>query len=51
MLSSVDKVEAPDKYTVKFTLKEPYVWFLDMLANSHAGGHHRQGSAWKSSAT
>jgi peptide/nickel transport system substrate-binding protein len=32
----VDKVEAPDKYTVKFTLKEPYVWFLDMLANSHA---------------
>jgi len=34
MLSSVDKVEAPDKYTVKFT--EPYVWFLDMLANSHA---------------
>src|SRR5712664_112687 len=36
MLSSVDKVEAPDKYTVKFTLKEPYAWFLDMLANSHA---------------
>jgi peptide/nickel transport system substrate-binding protein len=36
MLSSVDKVEAPDKYTVKFTLKEPYVWFLEMLANSHA---------------
>ena len=32
MLSSVDKVEAQDKYTVKFTLKEPYVWFLDMLA-------------------
>ena len=36
MLSSLDKVEASDKYTVKFTLKEPYVWFLDMLANSHA---------------
>jgi peptide/nickel transport system substrate-binding protein len=36
MLSSLDKVEAPDKYTVKFTLKSPYVWFLDMLANSHA---------------
>src|SRR6201988_4979972 len=36
MLKAVDKVEAPDKYTVKFTLKEPYVWFLDMLANSHA---------------
>ncbi len=36
MLSSVDKVETPDKYTVKITLKEPYVWLLDMLANSHA---------------
>ena len=36
MLSSLDKVEAQDKHTVKFTLKEPYVWFLDMLANSHA---------------
>src|SRR5437762_13264292 len=33
MLKSVDKVEATDKYTVKFTLKEPFVWFLDMLAN------------------
>ena len=36
MLKSVDKVEAPDKYTVKFTLKEPFVWFFDMLANPHA---------------
>ncbi|MGH7304661.1 MAG: ABC transporter substrate-binding protein [Candidatus Rokuibacteriota bacterium] len=36
MLKSVDKVEATDKYTVKFTLKEPFVWFLDMLANPHA---------------
>jgi peptide/nickel transport system substrate-binding protein len=36
MLSSLDRVEAPDKYTVKFTLKEPYVWFLDMLANPMA---------------
>jgi peptide/nickel transport system substrate-binding protein len=36
MLSSLDKVEALDKYTVKFTLKEVYVWFLDMIANSHA---------------
>ena len=25
-----------DKYTVKFTLKEPYAWFLDMLANPMA---------------
>jgi len=36
MLSSLDKVEAIDKHTIKFTLKEPYVWFLDMIANSHA---------------
>jgi len=36
MLSSLEKVEAIDKHTIKFTLKEPYVWFLDMIANSHA---------------
>ncbi|HYB70947.1 MAG TPA: ABC transporter substrate-binding protein, partial [Candidatus Bathyarchaeia archaeon] len=36
MLRSLDKVEAPDRYTVKFTLKEPFVWFLDMLSNPHA---------------
>jgi len=36
MLKSVDKVEAVDKYTVRFTLKEPFVWFLDMLSNPHA---------------
>jgi peptide/nickel transport system substrate-binding protein len=33
MLKSVDKVEALDKHTVKFTLKEPYAWFLDTLAS------------------
>jgi peptide/nickel transport system substrate-binding protein len=36
MLKAVDKVEATDKYTVKFTLKEPFVWFLDMISNPHA---------------
>jgi len=36
MLKSVEKVEALDKYTVKFTLKEPFVWFLDMISNPHA---------------
>jgi len=36
MLKSVDKVEAVDKYTVKFTLKEPFAWFLDMVSNPHA---------------
>ena len=33
MLGAVDKVEALDRYTVKFTVKEPYAWFLDVLAN------------------
>ena len=36
MLRSVDRVEAVDKYTVKFSLKEPYAWFLDILANPMA---------------
>ena len=36
MLASLDKVEAVDKYTVKMTLKEPFAWFLDMLANPMA---------------
>jgi peptide/nickel transport system substrate-binding protein len=36
MLAALDKVEAVDKYTVKMTLKEPYVWFLDMVANPMA---------------
>ena len=34
MLRSVDKVEALDKYTVKFTLKEPNAWFVDRLAST-----------------
>jgi peptide/nickel transport system substrate-binding protein len=33
MLAVVDRVEAVDRYTVKFTTKEPYAWFLDMIAN------------------
>ena len=36
MLASLEKVEAPDKYTVRMTLKEPYAWFLDILANPMA---------------
>jgi peptide/nickel transport system substrate-binding protein len=36
MLRAIDKVEAPDSSTVRFTLKEPFAWFLDMLANPHA---------------
>jgi peptide/nickel transport system substrate-binding protein len=33
MLKSVDKVEAVDKYTVRFTLKDASAWFLDTLAS------------------
>jgi peptide/nickel transport system substrate-binding protein len=36
MLKAVEKIEALDRSTVKFTLKEPFVWFLDMLSNPHA---------------
>jgi peptide/nickel transport system substrate-binding protein len=34
ILEMVDKVEAPDKYTVKFTLREPSAWFIDRLAST-----------------
>lgn len=33
MLAAVDRIEVVDHYTVKFLLKEPYVWLLDVLAN------------------
>ena len=33
MLRPVERVEATDKLTVKFTLKEPFAWFLDVIAN------------------
>ena len=33
-LEMLEKVEAPDKYTVKFTLREPYAWFIDALAST-----------------
>jgi peptide/nickel transport system substrate-binding protein len=32
MLKSVERVETPDRYTVRIVLKEPFAWFLDMLA-------------------
>ena len=34
VLEYVDRIEAIDKYTVKFTLKEPNAWFLDLLAST-----------------
>jgi peptide/nickel transport system substrate-binding protein len=32
MLDPVDRVEVVDRYTVKFLLKEPYVWLVSVLA-------------------
>jgi peptide/nickel transport system substrate-binding protein len=32
ILEAVDRIEVVDRYTVKFVLKEPYVWFVDVLA-------------------
>src|SRR5215510_3929556 len=32
MLDSVDRIEVVDRYTVKFLLKEPYVWLISVLA-------------------
>jgi peptide/nickel transport system substrate-binding protein len=34
LLDSVDRVEVVDRYTVKFVLKEPFVWLADVLANA-----------------
>jgi peptide/nickel transport system substrate-binding protein len=34
LLDSVDRVEALDRYTVKFVLTEPYVWLPNKLANA-----------------
>src|SRR5256885_6410619 len=33
-LESVDRVEVVDRYTVKFVLKEPFVWLPNRLADS-----------------
>ena len=38
MYRSIAKIDALDRYTVRFTLKEPFAWFLDHVANPMAGG-------------
>jgi peptide/nickel transport system substrate-binding protein len=38
MYRSIAKIEALDRYRVRFTLKEPFAWFLDHVANPMAGG-------------
>ena len=37
MYRAISRVEAVDRHTVRFTLKEPFAWFLDMLANPMSG--------------
>src|SRR5260370_15532515 len=32
VLEMVDRIEAVDRYTVKFSLSEPFAWFVDPLA-------------------
>src|SRR3989454_12715603 len=34
VLEYIDRIEAVDQYTVKFTLTEPNAWFLDLLAST-----------------
>ena len=34
VLEYLDRIDAVDKYTVKFTLREPNAWFLDLLAST-----------------
>ena len=41
LLEAVDRVEVVDRYTVKFLLKEPFVWLLDTLAQHVEHGDHR----------
>src|SRR5499427_9247109 len=36
MLESVDRIEVVDRYTVKFLLKEPFVWLVNVLANPYS---------------
>jgi peptide/nickel transport system substrate-binding protein len=35
-LESVDRIEVVDRYTVKFILKEPFVWLINVLANPYS---------------
>src|SRR5262244_3120795 len=35
-LESVDRIEVVDRYTVKFLLKEPFVWLVNVLSNPYS---------------
>ena len=34
LLETIEKIETPDKYTVRFVLREPNAWFIDQLAST-----------------
>jgi peptide/nickel transport system substrate-binding protein len=34
VLEAVDRIDAVDRHTVRFTLREPYAWFVDALAST-----------------
>jgi len=34
LFDPVERIEAPDRYTVRFTLTEPFAWFLDVLSST-----------------
>jgi peptide/nickel transport system substrate-binding protein len=34
LFDAIDRVDAPEPYTVRFVLKEPFAWFLDVLAST-----------------
>jgi peptide/nickel transport system substrate-binding protein len=34
VLEQIDRIDAIDRHTVRFTLKEPHAWFLDNLAST-----------------
>lgn len=36
MMAALDKVEVLDRYTIRFTLKEPNAWFLDFVSSPMA---------------
>jgi peptide/nickel transport system substrate-binding protein len=37
MYRAIQRVEVVDRYTARFVLKEPFAWFLDMIANPMSG--------------
>src|SRR5262249_35640988 len=47
MFRAIARIEAIDRYTARFTLKKPFAWFLDMIANPMAGAIVARGGVEK----